>query len=84
MNNLNNSLFGAIKKGDIKIVKHLIIAGADVNAKNKDGYTPLHLPSLYGNKNIVKLLIPKKAKQYNIQKLTLFMLVILLVFFLIR
>jgi ankyrin repeat protein len=35
--------------------------GADVNVKNKEGYTPLHRACIWGYLNIAKLLIENKA-----------------------
>ena len=39
----------------------LINAGADINAKNKDGSTPLHVAAEKKNKDIVELLILRHA-----------------------
>ena len=51
----------AAKTGNIKAVKQHLDAGADVNAKNKVGQTPLHRAALYSQKEIVELLIAKGA-----------------------
>ena len=45
-----------------EIAKLLIAKGADVNAKNDHGVTPLHLNSLTGNKEIAALLLARGAK----------------------
>jgi len=59
--NLNKCLFGAAKEGDLDAVKSLIEKGADINAKDSDGRTPLMYASSYGYTEIVKLLIEKGA-----------------------
>ena len=44
-----------------EIIEPLIAKGADVNAKDKDGGTPLHYAAKYGRKETVELLIAKGA-----------------------
>ncbi|GMT50043.1 MAG: hypothetical protein IEMM0008_1582 [bacterium] len=60
---LNEDLFDAVNKGDIKKATALIKKGADVNAKNKYHMTPLHVAASWpGDRiNIVKLLIKANA-----------------------
>ena len=41
-NDINKALFEAIDEGNVEAVKSAIAAGADVNAKDEDGCTPLH------------------------------------------
>ncbi|MHC4205530.1 MAG: ankyrin repeat domain-containing protein [Planctomycetota bacterium] len=53
--------FEAIKKGDIKQVKKLIAQGADLNEKDKKGWTPLHYAGWYGQGEVAKALIAKGA-----------------------
>ena len=55
------SLSDAIKKGDIEAVKQHLDAGADVNAKTKNGYPPLHEAAGWGHKEVVELLIDNGA-----------------------
>ena len=51
----------AIKKGDIERIKKLISQGADVNAKDNRGMTPLHKAAYYGQRQVAKVLIAKGA-----------------------
>ncbi len=55
------SLLKAAIDGNIEAVKLLIANGADVNARDKDGETPLHKTSSRGEKEIIELLIAKGA-----------------------
>ena len=48
-------------KGDIEAVKQHLAAGTDVNAKDKDGGTPLHEAAWYGHGEIAELLIANGA-----------------------
>ena len=47
--------------GDIQAVKQHLVDGADVNAKDDDGWTPLLDAATFGHKEIVELLITKGA-----------------------
>jgi len=53
------ALIDAAADGNIEVVKQLLAAGANVNAKNKWGGTPLHWAARGGHKEIVELLIAK-------------------------
>jgi ankyrin repeat protein len=47
--------------GNIEAVKQHLAAGTDVNAKGRDGWTPLHNAARNGHKEIVELLIDNGA-----------------------
>jgi ankyrin repeat protein len=52
----------AAGKGDLEEVRRLIEAGADVNEKTSNGWTPLMKASLQGHVDVVKLPLEKGAK----------------------
>jgi ankyrin repeat protein len=56
------SLYKAAAEGDIEKVKSLISAGANVNERDKNGQTALHLAVINGYKDVVELLIAKGAE----------------------
>ncbi|MHC4155680.1 MAG: ankyrin repeat domain-containing protein [Planctomycetota bacterium] len=56
-----NGLHRAAKKGDVEEVKRLLDQGADLEARDKAGSTPLHLGSYTGRYEVVKLLIAAGA-----------------------
>jgi ankyrin repeat protein len=55
------SLLEACEKGNIEAVKQHLAAGADVNAKDDHGQTPLHAAAREGLKEVVELLIAAGA-----------------------
>ena len=57
----DRALLEAAKDGNIKAVKQHLAAGADVNAKNSVGFTPLHYAAHGGQKEIAELLIAAEA-----------------------
>ena len=57
------SIHDAANEGNIEAVKQHIADGADVNAKDKGGWTPLHVAAGWvGHKKITELLIDKGAE----------------------
>jgi ankyrin repeat protein len=57
----DRALIVAAFSGNIEAVKQHIANGADVNAKDKDGDTPLNSAAFSGHKEIAELLIAKGA-----------------------
>jgi ankyrin repeat protein len=55
------SIHKAAEDGNIEAVKQHIAAGADVNAKDDWGKTPLYVAALGGHKEIAELLIAEGA-----------------------
>ena len=51
----------AAQKGHKDIVERLLAQGADVNAKNRDGVTPLHMVAHAGHKDVVEILLAQGA-----------------------
>ena len=54
-------LLQSVVEGNVKAVKQHLAVGADVNAKNRYGSTPLHRAAYAGHKEIAELLIAKGA-----------------------
>lgn len=61
--NFTALMYASGKSINIEILKVLITAGANVNAKNARGYTPLNMAQVRGNKEAEKLLIEAGAKE---------------------
>ena len=57
----DSALLVAANKGNIEAVKQHLAAGADVNAKDRNGWTPLHWAA-WGEKEIIELLISAGAE----------------------
>ena len=55
------SIHQAVFDGNIEAVKQAITDGADVNAKDSVGWTPLHLAAIYDHKETVELIIANGA-----------------------
>ena len=51
----------AAMENKLNLVSHMIKLGCDINALNKEGYTALHLGSMYGKEPLVTLLLSKGA-----------------------
>jgi ankyrin repeat protein len=52
----------AARRGNLKVVKFLIDKGADINAKDEDGETPLSLASAISHPEIIQYLKAHGAK----------------------
>jgi len=59
----NSPLHAAISE---KMIDYLISAGADVNAKNDCGMTPLHLAAILRNARVVKSLLKHGADVHSL------------------
>lgn len=58
---INNQFFDAVAKDNLSAVRALLAKGADVNAKDGDGATPLGNAISYGRDDMVKLLLENGA-----------------------
>ena len=56
-----DDIFAAAEVGDVESIKKLLAGGADVNAKNKGGYTALHLAAKRGQAAAAAALLEAKA-----------------------
>jgi hypothetical protein len=54
-------LHSAAGGGHEEVAELLLAKGADVNAKNNDGFTPLHSAAAQGHKDVAELLLAKGA-----------------------
>ena len=57
------SLIRAAKEGDTETVKTLLAAGADVHAKDRDGWTALMFAAVKGHTDIVRVLRQAGARE---------------------
>lgn len=58
----NLELIGSVDKNDSAGISKLLADGADVNARDREGMTPLMHAALLGNQDLVDLLLSKGAK----------------------
>lgn len=56
-----NDLFNSARYNKAEQLRKYIKLGVDVNTKDRDGSTPLHLASYHGHPQIVKLLLESGA-----------------------
>ena len=65
----NNNLISAAEKGNVKLVKEFLTKGADVNAKDNQGYTALMWAAYNGHIDVIKELLlngaDASAKDYK-------------------
>lgn len=61
LNELNDQLFYSIKSFDNKSARRAMNKGADVNAKDRESFTPLRWATFCDNNMFAKLLIKKGA-----------------------
>jgi ankyrin repeat protein len=54
---LGEELLETAEEGDVQEVRSLIEEGADVNARDEDDFTPLHVAAEYGHTDVAALLI---------------------------
>lgn len=59
-------LLDAVKSGEVKTVKDLLEAGADVNQQDKHGWTPLNWAAGKGNGELVVLLLQHGADVFKV------------------
>jgi len=58
----DSALHHATRNGDLETVKSLIESGADLNAQNDQGLTPLHLTALNGRTDLAAVLLENGAE----------------------
>ncbi|KAI5790914.1 ankyrin repeat-containing domain protein, partial [Pyronema domesticum] len=79
-NNYKTPIFAAAKAGNLEIVELLLMRDdistekafrmapeIDVNAKDLDGYTALHLAASYGLQQIVRILLERSDVNVNVR-----------------
>ena len=64
----------ATTQGNLDLMTFLIDAGANVNAPNKDGLTPLIVGCYHGNSDVVNLLLQRGANPTHYDKVDLLLI----------
>ena len=59
--NLNRKLFDAAERGDLQGIDNALDKGADVNARNATGHTPIMMAVMRRRDDAIELLISRKA-----------------------
>jgi uncharacterized protein len=54
---LNNLLFATARDGNLEVARRCLAMGADINAKNAQGFTALNIGAVMGHVNIVSELL---------------------------
>jgi ankyrin repeat protein len=62
------TLHHVAKEGDEYVVMQLILGGADIDAEDWEGQTPLHLAAFYGHVGVVQLLLDARASVFHIDR----------------
>ena len=57
----NTLLHVAARHGHLNLVRELVLAGMDINARNKENQTPLHVAATFKHAQIVQFLIGHQA-----------------------
>ena len=57
----SQALFRAVAKGRIEIVRRILDAGTNVNARSRQGYTALMIAASHGHDDILRLLLDSDA-----------------------
>ncbi len=58
---LNEMLFAAVRKGKLNALENALKLGADINAQDRDGWTPLIYTTVYRKQKAAQLLVEKGA-----------------------
>jgi len=64
----DNALHFAVRNGDIGLANALIQAGIEINKAGDRGYTPLHAACMWGNPEMVNLLIENGADLFALSE----------------
>ena len=56
-------IWTAAKEGDAETLRTLVAQGVDVNVRDKNGWTPLHVATQYGHAEAMRTLIAARSMQ---------------------